>query len=314
MDAEKVVAEYQALTAPQGAAAGRGEDGAQGRGGGGRGAGTAAVMGAGSKAAGPKPAAGGGHGWLAVVIAVLVIAGIVYWGQTGKSEKAAVPGAGHGAGRRAASVERGPGAAENRVPRTARQQQAAGAAARRRAAAAAAPVPGAAARPRPAAALPVAPAGQIEVAIAAAAPAWIHLSAAGKTVAEMTLGPGNTVSYAVTPPVDLITGNAGATQVTVNGAAQPALGAAGAVVLWRYPPGAVQALPAAKPAGTPAAPPNAVPGAPKAPVQPAAARSPASPQAKAASTPGGQPRGKEALRPAGTATGESGPPHGGRRA
>ncbi|MGH9508063.1 MAG: RodZ domain-containing protein, partial [Terriglobales bacterium] len=116
---------------------------------------------------------------------------------------------------------------------------------------------GKASAPKP----PVAP---IQVGITATAAAWIHLTAAGKTVAQTTLQPGQSASYAVTPPVDLISGNAGGTQVTVNGTPQPALGAAGVIVLWRYPPGTVRILPPAKPAATRTPPAKASPAATKA--------------------------------------------------
>lgn len=85
----------------------------------------------------------------------------------------------------------------------------------------------------------------VRIVVTASASAWVKLSSGGTTVTVTTLAPGQQLTYSLAPPVDLITGNAGATQVSVNGQAQPALGAAGAIVLWRYPPGSVRTLPAA---------------------------------------------------------------------
>lgn len=273
LDADKVVADYVELTAPAEAAAG-------GRAGAPLGvAAPAARQGAITRGAGPSRAPAqamrgkSGGGWISIGIAVVVIAGIVYWGQTRRQETAQHP--------RARRTESSSSTAQQRREREGRL-----AAARRRGAkgqarglAGGTAAAGAAAAPARAvtrqassvapgtsiakASAPKPPVAPIQVGITATAAAWIHLTAAGKTIAQTTLQPGQSASYAVTPPVDLISGNAGGTQVTVNGAPQPALGAAGVIVLWRYPPGTVRLLPPAKPAATQAPPAKASPAAKK---------------------------------------------------
>lgn len=290
LDAEKVVAEYRELVAPEEAAG-------QGTGGGGgrrqlasmelKGRGNGGRFG-GSGGARPVPAKHGG-GWVGVLIAVAVIAGIVYWGQRaktqeGESARRGIEAREAGTRHRRRETEREAESAR----RTAEQRS--GATAPAGAPIPAGSVPGAGASQRS----PVAPtrmtaqtgtvvpaaaglantrpgeagsapqARRVTVAVAASAPVWIHLSSAGKTVVEMTLAAGQSVSYRVPPPLSLVTGNAGGTQVTVNGTAQPSLGAAGVVARWEYPPGTVQVIPPLKPprtagAGKPAAKPSAQP-------------------------------------------------------
>lgn len=299
LDADQVVADYVELTAPAEAAAG------------GRVGSPLGVAGPAARHGGTTPGTrrqrvsvaaargrSGGGGWISIAIAVVVIAGIVYWGHTRRQETAQ-----HSGARR---TESSSSAARQRREREGRL-----AAARHRAAkgqarglvrgaatAGAAAAPGravsrqatsaASGKSAVTAGAPSPAVAPIQVGIAATAAAWIQLTAAGKTVAQTTLQPGQSASYAVTPPVDLISGNAGGTQVTVNGAPQPALGAPGVIVLWRYPPGTVRILPPAKPAATQAPPAKVPPVAAKAPPaakKPAAAK----PVGGAPATGNGQP-------------------------
>lgn len=90
--------------------------------------------------------------------------------------------------------------------------------------------------------------GAVTLRISVSAPAWVKLEADHKLVFEDTLTPGTERTFALNPPLRLVTGNANATHVTLNGQPQPSLGGIGAIAFWRYPPGATE-KPAAKPSG-----------------------------------------------------------------
>ncbi len=284
LDAEKVVAEYLALAEPETSPP------------------PAALS---SRRAG---AGGKRRGWLGMVAALAIIGVVAYWGldrsashpaggTVARTTQPAVTGATAGSTRSAPQPPATPQRAARRTgagktatrPLRASQPVAHAAtgtvaqsqppAANSNAALPASSASNAGAPPLaatvPAASVPV------RIVVTASASAWVKLTSGGNTVTVATLAPGQQLSYSLAPPVDLITGNAGATQVSVNGQAQPALGAAGAIVLWRYPPGSVRSLPAAggKPAATPGPAKSGAGtgGGPIAPATPAAGAAPTAP-------------------------------------
>ncbi|HZT74085.1 MAG TPA: helix-turn-helix domain-containing protein [Terriglobales bacterium] len=89
-----------------------------------------------------------------------------------------------------------------------------------------------------------APAGTVSLQISVTAPAWVKLQSNHKLILEDTLQPGPELSYQLLPPLRLVTGNAAAVHLTLDGTTQPSLGGDGAIAYWLYPPAAV-------PAGTP---------------------------------------------------------------
>lgn len=271
LDGEKVVREYLAITAPEESAEERPQS-------------PRTIPRPGSL----PPARSRRRGWASVGVAIAILVALAYWGLGKPKPEPAVPVSALAAEAGAAAAGKAAGTPSLRPaekapmhlataaapPPLARQLQApaatasaatlaragrpspaAGTASGRFVQNRAAPPAGGAPQPAvPAAAAP-APGPTVQVAITASAPAWIRLSAAGQVVTVTTLAAGQQLSYTLAAPVDLITGNAGATHLTVNGHPQPALGAAGAVLLWEYPPGRVRVLPAAgKPAGTAPAP------------------------------------------------------------
>ena len=135
--------------------------------------------------------------------------------------------------------------------------------------------PAAAAAPKPAVQAPAPVAAQGPVVLAATAPAWIQVTDQGKTLFEGMLQPGQT--YAVPPTASapmLKAGKPEALNVSVGGAAAPAIGPPGKVTtvslapasLMKGPPAAVAATkPASPPTRAPApaakaAPPAETPG------------------------------------------------------
>lgn len=92
----------------------------------------------------------------------------------------------------------------------------------------------------PPAALPAAPprvqAEAVTLKLSVSAPAWVKLQANHQLIFEDTLEPGPERTFQLTPPLRLVTGNAAATHVTLNGQPQPSLGGDGAIAFWHYPP------------------------------------------------------------------------------
>jgi hypothetical protein len=304
LDADKVVAEYLALAEPETSPP------------------PAALS---SRRAG---AGGKRRGWLGMVVALAIIGVVAYWGldrsashpaggTVATTTQPAVTGAAAGSTRGAPQPPATPRRATRRAgaaptakrPLPASQpvaHAATGTVVQSQPPAAnsnAAPPANSAANagaPQLAATVPAASV-PVRIVVTASASAWVKLTSGGNTVTVATLAPGQQLSYSLAPPVDLITGNAGATQVSVNGQAQPALGAAGAIVLWRYPPGSVRSLPAAgaKPAATPGpaksgagtgggpvAPQGATPAAGAAPTAPGTGTASGTPPSSAPAAPG----------------------------
>ena len=121
--------------------------------------------------------------------------------------------------------------------------------------------PAAAAAPKPAVQAPAPVAAQGPVVLAATAPAWIQVTDQGKTLFEGMLQPGQT--YAVPPTASapmLKAGKPEALNVSVGGAAAPAIGPPGKVTTVSLAPASLmKGPPAAVVATKPASPPTRVP-------------------------------------------------------
>jgi len=121
--------------------------------------------------------------------------------------------------------------------------------------------PAAAAAPKPAVQAPAPVAAQGPVVLAATAPAWIQVTDQGKTLFEGMLQPGQT--YAVPPTASapmLKAGKPEALNVSVGGAAAPAIGPPGKVTTVSLAPASLMKGPPAAVAATkPASPPTRAP-------------------------------------------------------
>jgi hypothetical protein len=67
-------------------------------------------------------------------------------------------------------------------------------------------------------------------------PAWISITADGLQVWEATLPPGEQQTITANDSVSVITGNAGVTEIVLNGQPQASLGPVGTVAKFVYPP------------------------------------------------------------------------------
>lgn len=115
--------------------------------------------------------------------------------------------------------------------------------------------PAAPAAPKPAVQAPAPVAAQGPVVLTATAPAWIQVTDQGKTLFEGMLQPGQT--YAVPPTASapmLKAGKPEALNVSVGGAAAPAIGPPGKVTTVSLAPASLMKGPPATVAATPAAP------------------------------------------------------------